>query len=415
MIDPHDQLYEDFSAVQQNPIAQTMLEVICRMTGMGFAAVARVTDTRWLACSVKDDIAFGLKPGDELKLETTICNEIRDSSRSVIIDNVATDQKYLNHHTPKLYGFQSYISFPIFLKNGEFFGTICAIDPKPASLHDPAIIGLFTLFADLLSFHLQSLDLLDRSHDVLRSTSRELHYTREEVRQYRHISTHTLREPLRKIGLFSDLLVYHTAENEKEKAQSAAHKIQTFASQLSDQIRDISLFSSIETSKASFELVDLNVLVTDVCNQLLPQIEHKKGAFNRTALPTLWANYGQMFLLFSNLIRNALQYSRPDATPEISISCDMLAAADIPKNLTRRRNYFRLRVSDNGIGMESYRLDRIFDVFETFNEEDHPGSSGTGLSYCRKIVHQHGGEITVASKPGTGTDFFLVLPLDGRS
>src|SRR5688572_23747647 len=71
---------------------------------------------------------------------------------------------FCNHHTPKMYGFQSYISVPIILKTGEFFGTLCSIDPRPASLNNSKTIGMFTLFADLISFHLQSLDLMDQSH-----------------------------------------------------------------------------------------------------------------------------------------------------------------------------------------------------------------------------------------------------------
>ena len=71
----------------------TILEVVCRTTGMGFSAVARVTEDRWIACAVRDEIAFGLKPGGELKLETTICNEIRQSGQLVVIDHVAEDAR----------------------------------------------------------------------------------------------------------------------------------------------------------------------------------------------------------------------------------------------------------------------------------------------------------------------------------
>jgi GAF domain-containing protein len=78
-----------------------------------FAAVARVTDDKWVACAVRDEIAFGLVPGSELKLETTICNEIRQHHNPVVIDHVAEDELFANHHTPAMYGFQSYISFPI--------------------------------------------------------------------------------------------------------------------------------------------------------------------------------------------------------------------------------------------------------------------------------------------------------------
>jgi hypothetical protein len=89
--------------------------MVCRTTGMRFAAVARVTEDRWIACSVLDEIDFGLKPGGELKVETTICNEIRQSREPVIINHVAEDEAWCAHATPALYGFQSYISVPIIL------------------------------------------------------------------------------------------------------------------------------------------------------------------------------------------------------------------------------------------------------------------------------------------------------------
>src|SRR5271169_4025998 len=90
----------DIAAVGSIPAVPTILDVVCRTTGMRFAAVARVTEDRWIACSVRDDIAFGLKPGGELKVETTICHEIRQSGQAVIIDNVAEDTVYCAHHTP---------------------------------------------------------------------------------------------------------------------------------------------------------------------------------------------------------------------------------------------------------------------------------------------------------------------------
>ena len=81
----------------------TILEVVCRTTGMGFAAVARVTEDRWVACSVLDEIDFGLKVGGELRLETTICHEIRQTREAVVIDNVAEDPIYCKHATPAMY------------------------------------------------------------------------------------------------------------------------------------------------------------------------------------------------------------------------------------------------------------------------------------------------------------------------
>ena len=121
----------DIAAVQAIASVRTILAEMCRITGMGFAAVARVTNERWIACQVLDKIDFGLDPGDELELKTTICDEIRASGCGVVIDHVSADSEWRTHHTPALYGFESYISIPIVLADGSFFGTLCAIDPEP--------------------------------------------------------------------------------------------------------------------------------------------------------------------------------------------------------------------------------------------------------------------------------------------
>ena len=144
----------DVDVVSQIEAVPTILEVVCRTTGMGFAALARVTDSRWIACSVLDEIGFGLQPGGELDLETTLCNEIRLSREPVVIDNVADDGTYCGHPTPALYGFQSYISVPVILSSGSFFGTLCAIDPRRARLNTPGVLNMFKLFAELIAQHL---------------------------------------------------------------------------------------------------------------------------------------------------------------------------------------------------------------------------------------------------------------------
>jgi GAF domain-containing protein len=119
-----------------------ILEEVCRATGMGFAAVARVTEERWIACQVLDRIEFGLNPGDELQIKTTICNDIRQSGCRVIIDHVALDEQWRTHPVPRMYGFKSYASLPVVLADGSFFGTLCAIDPEPRRVSAAETVAL---------------------------------------------------------------------------------------------------------------------------------------------------------------------------------------------------------------------------------------------------------------------------------
>src|ERR1700754_2857912 len=113
MLQSEEEIQKEVRLVGGLAIIPSMLQVICKTTGMGFAAVAKVTKDRWIACGVRDEINFGLAPGGELKVDTTICDEIRDSEEGVVIDHVAADSHFCTHPTPAMYGFQSYISIPI--------------------------------------------------------------------------------------------------------------------------------------------------------------------------------------------------------------------------------------------------------------------------------------------------------------
>ena len=129
------------AAEGDDPEIRAVLEEVCRVTQMGFAAVARVTEERWIAAQVLDRIEFGLSPGDELEIKTTICDDIRKCGEAVFIDYVGADPEWRSHPVPMLYGFQSYASIPIFLDDGSFYGTLCAIDPNPRSVSSQAVMA----------------------------------------------------------------------------------------------------------------------------------------------------------------------------------------------------------------------------------------------------------------------------------
>ena len=140
-------LNEQSVALGMDARLDAILREICDFTGMGFAAVARVTEQRWIACLVEDRIEFGLDAGGELKIRETICDEIRDSGEAVVFDDATDHIKWSRHPVPVLYGFKSYCSFPVYLDDGSFFGTLCAIDPERRHVTDEAILEMFTRYA----------------------------------------------------------------------------------------------------------------------------------------------------------------------------------------------------------------------------------------------------------------------------
>lgn len=149
-------LSADLLTVKQIAAIPAMLEIICRSTGLGFAAVARVTDDDWIACRVQDEIGCGITAGDTLRAETTLCDEVRRLRRPIVIDDVLADKSYRDHPAPERYGYRSYISFPILWADGDVFGTLCALGPDPAKLDTPGIRGMFRQFANLIGLHLDA-------------------------------------------------------------------------------------------------------------------------------------------------------------------------------------------------------------------------------------------------------------------
>lgn len=144
----------DVAALLAMPAVPGMLELASAMTGMRFVAVARVTGDRWTACAVLDRLDFGLKPGEDLVLETTICDEIREHRHLVQFDHASTHPVFSSHPTPALYGFESYISVPMFRRDGGFHGTLCALDPNPSKL-DAATVRAFEVLAGIIGAQLE--------------------------------------------------------------------------------------------------------------------------------------------------------------------------------------------------------------------------------------------------------------------
>lgn len=406
----------DIESIKQISIVPNMLEVICRSTGMGFAAIARVTQDRWIACSVRDEILFGLEEGGELEIETTICNDIREVKKAVIIDEVDKSEIYCNHPTPKLYGFQSYISVPIILKSGEFFGTLCAIDPKPALLNNAKTIGMFNLFSELISFHLQSVQLIERSNNAVLDLNRQLTDSIDENRQYQFISNHNLQEPLRKIRIFSSMLVNAAEKKDTDKAKEIALKINSNAQRFSMMIKDLSDFSELNHKDFSFEIVDLNDIVADVRMQLKAELTAKNAEIHVEKLPSIYAISLQMEQLFYHLISNALRFSKHDISPVIHIrSFETSINSSINKvQLGIDTRFVEIRLQDNGIGIEQSQLESIFDIFSRLPYDNVLEGRGTGLAYCRKIIRNHNGNIKAQSEPGIGTTFCINLPINPK-
>ncbi|MBT9189214.1 GAF domain-containing sensor histidine kinase [Zobellia russellii] len=398
-------LQKDIEDIQSISIVPTILDVVCRATGMGFAAIARVTDETWVTCGVLDAIPFGLSVGDELEIETTFCKQVRESDKLVVIDHVEKDKVYHNHPIPAQYGFQSYISVPIVRKNGEFFGTLCALDPKPNKVNNPEIIAMFSMFTELIAFHLDALETMRRQDTAIKKKDVEL-------ATYDFISSHDLQEPLRKIQILTSTLEKKEEKNLSEKGKKYFKSIKKAATRMRNILNDLLTYSETEFKPKSFKELDLNVLVNRAKARLSTQLEESNAIINTNDLCTLNIVPIQMEQLFYNLFANSLSF-RSDKRP-LLIEVDSkqgLGQSFGVQGLEEAKMYCEITVKDNGMGFDQQYSEKIFDIFQRLKSKENDKSTGIGLSIVRRIVENHNGKIIAIGKPDHFAIFKIYLPL----
>jgi hypothetical protein len=139
----------EIERMERVPGIAGILESVLALTKLRFAAVARVTETRWTALVVIDRVGFGVVPGQDMILEQTLCNEVRQLRQVVAFSHASADPRYGAHPLPALYGFESHLSVPIYLSDGALFGTLCALDPEPTPITDEMIGVVLALAAQI--------------------------------------------------------------------------------------------------------------------------------------------------------------------------------------------------------------------------------------------------------------------------
>lgn len=386
---------DDIDTVQRINTVPTILDVVCRATGMGFAAVARVTEERWIACQVLDNIHFGLPPGGELKVETTLCHEIRQHHGVIAIDNVAEDVKYCNHLTPQMYGLQSYISVPITLADGRFFGTLCAIDPHPRPVNNPQIIGTFTLFAELIGHHLDAEDRIKAAEDKARETE-----TTSVLReQFVAVLGHDLRNPLASIDAGANKLLRDGEWTEKTPTILRLMKSSVLRmSGLIDNVLDLT-----RSRLGGGIALDLNadralqITLDQVVEEIRSANPHRTIQAQIDIPHSLNVDHQRIAQMFSNLLGNAVTHGAEDAA--IRIDGHMEEEALV------------LSVSNAGEPIPPEMFEHLFKAFHRGQVRSDAQGLGLGLYIASQIAQAHGGHIDVHSDVAE-TRFTFKMPID---
>jgi signal transduction histidine kinase/CHASE3 domain sensor protein len=256
---------------------------------------------------------------------------------------------------------------------------------------------------DITDQHLNNVALEERNHELEQSI--------KELESFNRVASHDLQEPLRKIQTFISRISENDKANLSEKGKEYVSKIESSASKMRILIDDLLLFSRTNKAEKIFEKTDLNLLLANASQELAQDIEEKNAIIQSSQLPVLNVIAFQMQQLFVNLIGNALKYNKPGVAPEIKIECEKLSTKELPVFITdKRKEYYKISVSDNGIGFEPEYSEKIFILFNRLHQKSDYVGTGIGLSICKKIAENHNGYIIAEGKPGIGATFSVFLP-----
>lgn len=383
----------DIEAIRSIDAVPVILSMVKHLTGMRFAAVARVTEQNWVACAVDDSIEFGLKPGGELVLESTICHEIRQHKKPVIFGQASAHPIFSLHHTPKTYGLESYVSIPIIQANGEFFGTLCAIDSVPANLDETTIAKTLTLFAQLIAMSLDTQRNLEATKAALVSAN-ENGRLRE---QFMAVLGHDLRTPLSAIRMSADLLETKTTDRRSLNLISAIRNSSTRMGVLIENVLDFARGRMGGGIPVKRQLVD------DLSNTLLSTFDEVQASYPRANMVLaldvpagVHCDSLRISQLLSNLLGNAVTHGA--------------AGTPIHVRAYAEDDEIVISVANQGPPISTQLMPLLFEPFTRSEAGQRGEGLGLGLYIASQIANGHHGSLSVTSTLESGTCFVARFP-----
>lgn len=260
-----------------------------------------------------------------------------------------------------------------------------------------------------------------RDISVEKKNALELHKTLEALKrsnqsleEFAHAASHDLKEPIRKVNTFGDLLKSRLADRMDEAELRLFERMENATERMRLLIDDLLSFSQLTQQPLEKEAVDLNEKVRKALEDLELVIEEKGAKITIDKLPVVKGYRRQLQQLFQNLLSNSLKYSKPGVVPEITISARLVNEKDVPITIPANGQggkFYLIEVKDNGIGFEQKDAKRIFNMFQRLHGKAEYAGTGIGLSIARKVVENHQGYIWAESNIGEGSLFFILLPV----
>jgi len=261
------------------------------------------------------------------------------------------------------------------------------------------IVSCVELVRDITE-HKRAEEALEISNRDLTLTARKLEESNRELKDFVYIASHDLREPLRKISSFGELLEDSLEGKLKGDDKENLEFMVDGANRMTEMIEGLVSYSRINTKEAPFKMLDLNEIVKQVQELELAVILEETGGTIEVPqpLPRVEGNLIQIRQLLQNLIANGIRYREDEVRPRIVIRAEQIDNDKV-----------RIEVQDNGIGIKQEYHNEIFTMFRRLHSRQKYEGAGIGLAVCRKIVDRHGGQIGVDSKEGEGSTFWFTL------
>jgi len=286
-----------------------------------------------------------------------------------------------------------------------------------------AFLFIGTALGILIFFYDKTMKQLGRSKKLLftlrdlngklRQKNHELELYNKELDSFTYIASHDLREPLRKIMTFSEMLADTEAQKFSDRNKTNLQRIQHSVKRMQNLLDDLLLYSHTTKSSLEFENVDLNNIVKVVEDNLAEEIQENKAEIKSGRLPVIKGLPFQLKQLFENLIANSIKYRQEHVTPHISIESTLVNKKEIRYGVYKKANrYYRIIIRDNGLGFDQTYAEKVFQLFQRVHTNSKQGGTGIGLTICKKIVQNHHGFIKANSKVNAGTMFEIYFPCE---
>jgi signal transduction histidine kinase len=283
------------------------------------------------------------------------------------------------------------------------FGPFASHPPNESLLLLQVFMGttmvITLVVAAVIRAQRQAEDAMLRTHHELIGSTERLIEQSKDLEQFAYVASHDLREPLRKISAYVDLLALRSEGKLDQEASHCLKAISDSTMRLNRLIGDLLNYSRLGKEQEIAEPVLLDEVMKQVLSDLEPLIKESNAIVIHSGLQPIEVHPTHAYQLLQNLVTNAIKFRKPSVAPLVQISS------------RQNDGMVEVTVQDNGMGIDPKYHDQIFQIFRRLNSREKFAGTGIGLAICKRIVEFHGGRIWVTSEEGKGSSFVFTLPV----